>query len=172
MRSGSPRTVAASHVAVQLDLTVKIAFITVYRYEQTGQDDWQDDVLVRTRIRPIDDGKETLVVAESREGKLVVEGPTGTLRDHPRRHDRPQLLERGDHPRHAGDRQSDRRADQDRVQPRRDETISARPDDLDATFPDGRTKGRSGTVWYDDAGGLVKAIVLTRGETLTYELAA
>ena len=35
------------------------------------------------------------------------------------------------------------------------------------------TKGRSGTVWYDDAGGnLVKAIVLTRGETLNYELAA
>ena len=34
------------------------------------------------------------------------------------------------------------------------------------------TKGRSGTVWYDDAGGLVKAIVLTRGETLAYALAA
>jgi hypothetical protein len=32
------------------------------------------------------------------------------------------------------------------------------------------TKGRSGTVWYDDAGNLVKAIVLTRGETVTHWL--
>ena len=32
------------------------------------------------------------------------------------------------------------------------------------------TKGRSGSVWYDDAGSLVKAIVTTRGETLDYEL--
>ncbi len=34
------------------------------------------------------------------------------------------------------------------------------------------TKGRSGTVWYDADGNLIKAIVLTRGETLNYELAA
>ena len=32
------------------------------------------------------------------------------------------------------------------------------------------TKGRSGSVWYDDAGSLVKAVVTTRGETLGYEL--
>ena len=32
------------------------------------------------------------------------------------------------------------------------------------------TKGRSGGVWYDDAGSLVKAVVTTRGETLDYEL--
>ena len=32
------------------------------------------------------------------------------------------------------------------------------------------TKGRSGSVWYDDAGSLVKAIVTTRGETLEYQL--
>ena len=54
-------------VASQLDLTVKMAFITVYRYEQTGQDDWQDGALVRTSIRTIDDGKDTLVVAEARK---------------------------------------------------------------------------------------------------------
>ena len=33
-------------------------------------------------------------------------------------------------------------------------------------------KGRSGTLWYDDAGSLVRAAVITRGETLDYELAA
>ena len=32
------------------------------------------------------------------------------------------------------------------------------------------TKGRSGSVWYDDAGSLVKAVVTTRGETSGYEL--
>ena len=41
----------ALRVESQLDLTVKMAFITVYRYEQTGQDDWQDGALVRTSIR-------------------------------------------------------------------------------------------------------------------------
>jgi hypothetical protein len=38
-------------------------------------------------------------------------------------------------------------------------------------FPMATTKGRSGTVCYDDGGNLVKAVVLTRGETLNYELA-
>jgi hypothetical protein len=35
-------------------------------------------VLVRTRIETNDDGKATLVVAETRDGQLAVEGPTGT----------------------------------------------------------------------------------------------
>jgi hypothetical protein len=34
------------------------------------------------------------------------------------------------------------------------------------------TMGRSGTIWYDPDGRLVKAVVVTRGETLRYELAA
>ena len=32
------------------------------------------------------------------------------------------------------------------------------------------TKGRSGSVWYDNAGNLMKAVVTTRGEILAYEL--
>jgi hypothetical protein len=39
-------------------------------------------------------------------------------------------------------------------------------------FPMVGTHGRSGTVWYDLAGNLVRALVVTRGETLSYELAA
>ena len=61
----------------RLDLAVKVAFITAYRYEQTGEDEWEDDVLVRTRIETNDDGKDSLVVAEARGGKLAVTGPTG-----------------------------------------------------------------------------------------------
>ena len=45
-------------VTSRLDLAVKVAFITAYRYEQTGEDEWRDDVLVRTRIQTNDDGKD------------------------------------------------------------------------------------------------------------------
>ena len=48
----------------------------------------------------------------------------------------------------------------------RGQTIEAR------RFNMAGTKGRSGTLWYDDAGSLVRAVVVTRGETLDYEFAA
>ena len=157
----------------RLELTVKIAFITVYRYEQTGQDDWQDDVLVRTRIDTNDDGKDTLVVAEARDGKLVVEGPTGTYKTSLGSMTDlsfwNEAITRGPP---VIDSQTGELI-----------KIAVKPDATSASSVRGQmsaarrftmaaTKGRSGTVWYDDAGNLVKAIVLTRGETLAYELAA
>ena len=78
MPSSSPAPTARLQVTSRLDLAVKVAFITAYRYEQTGEDDWQNDVLVRTRIKTNDDGKDSLVVAEVRDGKLAVTGRTGT----------------------------------------------------------------------------------------------
>ena len=52
------------------------------------------------------------------------------------------------------------------------EQIEMRGRTVDAErFTMAATKGRSGTLWYDVAGNLIKAVVLTRGETLTYELA-
>ena len=65
-------------VANRIKLAVKIAFVTAYRYEQIGEDEWKDDVLVRTRIKTNDDGENTLVVAESKDGKLAVQGPNGS----------------------------------------------------------------------------------------------
>ena len=47
-------------VTSQIDLRVKVAFITVYTYLQTAVDAWENDVLVRTRIQTNDDGKEIL----------------------------------------------------------------------------------------------------------------
>jgi hypothetical protein len=64
-------------VTSRLDLAVKVAFITAYRYAQTGLDVWENDVLVHTRIETNDDGEQSLVVAEARGGKLAVTGPTG-----------------------------------------------------------------------------------------------
>lgn len=160
-------------VESRLDLTVKMAFITVYRYEQTGQDDWQDGALVRTSIRTIDDGKDTLVVAETREGKLVVEGPTGTYETSlGSMTDLSFWNEAITHAPPLIDSQSGELI-KIAVQPDATEAIMVRGQTVSARrFTMAATKGRSGTVWYDDAGGLVKAIVLTRGETLAYELAA
>jgi hypothetical protein len=59
-----------------------------------------------------------------------------------------------------------------RVEPGAREQVVVRGQTLAARrFRMAGTKGRSGTVWYDDAGSLVKAVVITRGETLDYELA-
>jgi Family of unknown function (DUF6134) len=160
-------------VASQLDLTVKMAFITVYRYEQTGQDDWQDGALVRTSIRTIDDGKDTLVVAEAKEGKLVVEGPAGTYETSLGSMTDLSFWNEGitDGP-PVIDSQTGELI-KISVQPDATETITVRGQPVSTRrFTMAATKGRSGTVWYDGAGGLVKAIVLTRGETLAYALAA
>jgi hypothetical protein len=58
--------------------------------------------------------------------------------------------------------------------------VACSPDTLETIRVQGRpvrarrfainaSKGRSGTVWYDEAGRLVKASVVTRGETLDYQ---
>jgi hypothetical protein len=71
----------AGHLKVtnRIDLAVKIAFVTAYRYEQRGDDEWENDILVRTRIETNDDGENTLVIAESKDGKLAVQGPKGSF---------------------------------------------------------------------------------------------
>ena len=160
-------------VTSRLELTVKVAFITAYSYEQTGRDEWKDDVLVRTRIETHDDGKDTIVVAEVRDGQLAVEGPTGNYTT-------PlgamtdlsfwnEAITRGQPVIDSQTAELIKIA----VEPGTHERIELRGQMVEARrFAMAATKGRSGTVWYDDAGNLVKAIVLTRGETLDYELAA
>ena len=43
-------------VASHIELVIKVAFITVYRYRQDGEDEWRRDVLARTRIDTDDNG--------------------------------------------------------------------------------------------------------------------
>ena len=156
-----------------LDLTVKVAFITVYRYEQSGEDEWQKDILVRTRVATNDDGDKSIVAAKSRDGQLAVEGPRGSYAA-------PlgamtdlsfwnQAITRGNP---VIDSQNGELIDI-KVQPSTRETLEVLGRKIETErFPMAGTRGRSGTVWYDDEGKLVRALVLTRGETLTYELAA
>jgi Family of unknown function (DUF6134) len=160
-------------VTSRLDLAVKVAFITAYRYEQTGEDEWRDDVLVRTRIQTNDDGNATLVEAEARGGELAVQGPTGTyvtglgaMTDLSFWN---QAITRG---RPLIDSQSGELIEIE-VKTRTDERLQMLGRTVEAErFAMAATRGRSGTVWYDADGNLVKAVVLTRGETLNYELAA
>jgi hypothetical protein len=160
-------------VTSRVELAVKMAFVTVYRYEQTGEDEWRDGVLVRTRIRTNDDGKDTLVEAEAERGALAVSGPAG-------RHEaalgtmtdlnfwNEAITRQG----HLIDSQNGELV-RIVVQPEPTETIPVLGRTVQARrFVMTATKGRSGTVWYDPGGGLVKAVVVTRGETLAYELAA
>src|SRR5215213_2899472 len=86
-RKGSPigthvirfsQTGGTLKVATEVDLRVKVAFITVYSYRQTSNDDWENEVLVRSQVQTNDDGKETSVEAEARDGQLAVEGPAGS----------------------------------------------------------------------------------------------
>ncbi|MGE3294116.1 MAG: DUF6134 family protein [Geminicoccaceae bacterium] len=160
-------------VANRIELAVKIAFVTAYRYEQRGEDEWRNDVLVRTRIETNDDGENTLVVAESRDGKLAVQGPNGSFTT-------PlgamtdisfwnQAITRGAP---VIDSQSGDLIDIT-IKPSSHENLDVLGKPVETErFPMVGTRGRSGTVWYDLAGNLVRAIVVTRGETLTYELAA
>ena len=69
---------ATLKVTSQVDLRVKVAFITAFRYQQTANDEWENELLVRTRIQTNDNGKETLVQAEVRDGQLAVQGPLGS----------------------------------------------------------------------------------------------
>ena len=159
-------------VTSRLDLAVKVAFITAYRYEQIGQDEWEEDVLVRTRIQTNDDGKDTLVLAEARDGQLAVEGPTGNYAT--------QLgamtdLSFWNEAITRGQPVIDSQTAElikIQVEPGTRERIVVRGRDVESRrFAMVATKGRSGTVWYDESGNLLKATVITRGETLNYELA-
>lgn len=159
-------------VANRIELAVKIAFVTAYRYEQSGEDEWENDVLMRTRIETNDDGENTLVVAESKDGQLAVQGPKGNFAA-------PlgamtdisfwnQAITRGAP---VIDSQSGDLIDIT-IKPSSRESLDVLGQSIEAQrFPMVGTRGRSGTVWYDLAGNLVRAVVVTRGETLTYELA-
>src|SRR3954470_18123648 len=86
-RKGSPigthvirfsQTGGTLQVASQVDLRVKAAFITVYSYRQTSNDDWENEVLVRSRIQTSDNGKETSGEDEARDRQLAVQGAAGS----------------------------------------------------------------------------------------------
>lgn len=167
------RTAGGQHVASHVDLVVKLAFVTAYRYRQDARDEWQGGVLVGTSIETDDNGAVTKVTAEAQGERLYVSGPEG------------------DYALAVGAMtdlnfwntaivRQDRLIDSQNgeliavaVRPDGMERVEVRGQPVEASrYVMSGTKGRSGTIWYDKAGTLVKATVLTRGERLEYALVA
>lgn len=158
-------------VASRLDLAVKVAFVTLFRYRQAAEDLWRGGVLVQSRIETDDDGRKTQVLVERRDGKLAVEGrhggygvELGTMTDLCFWH---EGITRQRHLIDSKDGELTRIA----TGPGVEETIRAGGVSIAARrFTIRVSEKRSGTIWYDAAGDWVKARLNTRGETLDYEL--
>jgi len=66
-------------IDIEVRIAVKIAFVTVYRYEQTRREVWRDGRLVEFESATNDDGKKAAVKGRSTGDSLAVEGPKGTV---------------------------------------------------------------------------------------------
>jgi hypothetical protein len=58
-----------------MSIRVEVAFITAYRYQQDGQEDWHDGKLVGFEYVTNDDGKTALVSAKRGDENFIVTGP-------------------------------------------------------------------------------------------------
>jgi hypothetical protein len=159
-------------VESHVELEVKIAFITAFRYEQRGRDVWVGDHLVASDIVTDDDGERTTLRARIEDGALYVEGaagkvtaPIGTMND----------LSFWNAAIIAARQLIDSQTGQ--LGPLRasggvGERIAVRGQEIAAvSYAIESSNGRAGRIWYDQSGNWVKARLSTRGETLDYELA-
>lgn len=165
-------------VAQEIELAVKLAFVTVYRYHQVAEERWLDGLLAASDIHTEDDGERTRVTVEREADELKVTGPglayrlaLGHMTDAAFWNIRSMEQERLVDSQH-GDLMSIRVAPpvQDVIEvagqmlPTVRHTITASPS----------RKGtpREGTVWYDMTGRSVRSEILTRGELLVMTLQA
>jgi hypothetical protein len=68
---------------IAVDIKVKIAFITAYRYEQTRREIWRDGRLVAFESETNDDGKKAKTSGKLEGDMLAVTGPDGTQKLRP-----------------------------------------------------------------------------------------
>jgi len=159
-------------VDVTIGLAVKMAFVTVYRYEQYGRDTWSAGRLVGADYRTNDNGKESTLLARAENGRLMVDDQSGKLElPHGTMTDlgfwnaaiikAPMIVD--SQTGEAGKMQAGT-GTAERIQVHGQEMSATR-------YTAAATKGRTGSVWYDGDGHWVKAQIITRGETLDYELA-
>lgn len=66
-------------VDIAIDIEVKLAFVTVYRYTHRSRETWAADRLVALESTTSDNGERHWVKAEAREGALAVESSAGSL---------------------------------------------------------------------------------------------
>jgi len=61
-----------------LNIRLQLAFVTLYRFQQCGEEDWKDGKLIACEYITNDDGDTTHVSAKRDDsGNFVVTGPTG-----------------------------------------------------------------------------------------------
>ena len=157
-------------VTTTIDIKVKMAFITMASFSQEAVETWRDGTLVQGRSRIIDNGDRSDMSFETKDEQLVVQGPKGRVRA-----PLGTMLDidfwNQDIVRQTGllDSQTTQIIDVT--------TSRGVPDMVD--LGDGRqvkatryemkgTLGRSGTIWYDEAGRFVRTSFVTRGERLEY----
>ena len=166
-------TAEGQRVASHIELAIKVAFITVYRYRQDGEDQWQGGVLTGTRIDTDDNGTTSRVTADTVDGKLRVDGPKGSLDLVPGiMTDLSFWNVAITTQRQLVDSQTGELIPVE-VKPEATEPVLVLGRPLTARrYAMSGSKSRSGTIWYDAEDRLVKAVVVTRGERLEYELVA
>jgi hypothetical protein len=160
-----------------IDLAVKIAFVTAYRYRQDAADRWRDGRLVASDVSTDDDGERTAVrVREGEGGALLVEGPRGGYAAEPGTMTdlsfwnvaitRSSHLIDGQH----GELMPVR------VAPPVDDAVEIAGRDLPAaryaitTNQAAVGTAREGQVWYDRDGRWIRTVYRTRGELFTLRL--
>ena len=158
----------------EINLTVKLAFITVFSYRQTAEDRWQNGNLISANYETLENGTETVVQARADGSKLVVDGPMGTVR--------PSIGTMSDVcfwnkaivlQKRLIDSQTGEMATMDQEGALGMELVDVAGRMVEAEhFRLAANKGRGGEVWYDKSGRLVQAVIQTRGETLDYRALA
>lgn len=158
-------------VEVTVELVVKMAFITVYRFRQSGRDLWRGGVLVEAHTATNDDGQQSELVARAEGGSLHVAGasgsqvlPLGSMTD---------LCFWNDEILRAPQVVDTQTGAATRLQTERGSRapLLVAGDELMATsYRVDAGDGRAGTIWYDESEAWVRADFTTRGERLVYEL--
>ena len=67
-------------VTTAIDITVKLAFITVASFKQDAVETWQGDQMIAGQSTVVDDGDVSKVEMVADAGELVADGPKGAVR--------------------------------------------------------------------------------------------
>jgi hypothetical protein len=67
------------HVEIDIDLEVKLAFVTVFRYRHTNHEVWRDGRLVSIETETNDDGETYWMRGRASDAGLAVEGSSGSF---------------------------------------------------------------------------------------------
>lgn len=160
-------------VSTDIDIAVKVAFITAFRFEQHAREQWQDGQLVQSNVTTNDNGTKSETMLNARGDDLSVQGgidnrilrvPLGTMPDiafwnqeivrQRALVDLQRAELTGLAARHSG-------AEEIEVGGAR---IIAERYTINAE------SGRNGDIWFDAAGNWVRGMMVTRGEKLEYRL--